>query len=232
MSPDTSIQSTEQNKLSNFEKSVYNTFLVTGKKIKDQPFKIRENFTTFEPEKFIQVRKLGMFFNRFKHIKPVDFFSAPYFVYSKTEYFDLAFYNSRKAIVCYSNYMRNKQLLDPESEESIADCKTILKFIYTFCADNNLTLKDYKAINVVPLFLPHLKDHSINFLTLHALDIDFEIKRYEKDFLDFYFPDFYTFYKQTRNNFISSTRFKTMMRKGLEIIENKLLISKVIYTNI
>lgn len=224
MSLDTSIQSTEQS-LTNFEKNVYNTFLATSKRVKNQPYKLRENFSNLEKEKYILLKKLSNFFTRYDHIQLGDFFIAPYEVYSKTEYFDLSFYITRKALSCYTQYIRSKELVNPSSEASMVEGKNILKFIYKFCITNKLTLEQYKQHTVTPLFLIHLKEHRINFLTLHALDVDHVIRSYEKDFLDFYFPDFYKYYKETRNGFISSTNYKNLMRQGLEIISKKLLTS-------
>jgi hypothetical protein len=228
MSQDTSIPSTEQ-RVSQFEKQIYNDFLITGKRLKNQPFKHRENFDKFEPEKYIEVKRLAIFFNRFKNIKSVDFFTAPYKVYGLDEYFDLKFYNSRKAIICYSTYMKDKELTDPDSDESMKELKDMLKFIYNYCKTEKINLLQYRTLMTsasIPVTLTHLKDHSINLLMLHALDVDQVIRKNDSDILDFYFPEFYTYYKQSRTNFIASTKFKQSARKGLEIIKNNLLISQ------
>lgn len=228
MSQDTSIQSTEL-KVSQFEKVIYNSFLATGKRVKNQPYKIRENFDKFEPEKYVQVKRLAIFFNKFKHINVIDFFIAPYKIYDTTEYFDLKFYNSRKALICYSNYMKDKQLSDPDSGEILEEIKVMLKFIYNFCNEQKITLDQYKVMltsALIPIALTHLKEHSISFLMLHALEVDSIVRKCDSDILNFYFPDFYNYYKQTRTNFLASTKFKQSARKGLEIIKEKLLINQ------
>lgn len=226
MLPDTSTTSINQS-LTEFEKLIYNSFLATSRKIKNQPFKFREDFSKFEPSKYILVKKLSSFFNRFKNINLTDFFSAPYYIYNKDEYFDLQFYTTRKALVCYSHYMTNKQTIEPDSDESLHECKDILKFIYNFCADQKITLEQYKTFvgdGTMPVFFSHLKNHNINFYTLHALEVEKIVKSIETDLLNFYFENFYNLYKTTRNKFITSTKLKHMLRKGLDIISNKLLI--------
>ncbi|NBP04010.1 MAG: hypothetical protein EBU90_28735 [Proteobacteria bacterium] len=226
MSLDTSTISTDQN-LSDFEKRVYNSFLATGHKVKNHPFKLRENFRGFSPKQYVYTKKLAIFLAKHSNINWIDFFSAPYHVYSTEEYFDLQFYLSRKAIICYSQYMRQKETFDPDSETNIQECKGVIKYIYKFCVENKLTLDQYKTYygdGGMPVFLGQLKHHQINFYVLHALNMEREVKRIETELLDFYIENFYDLYKNTRNKFIASTTLKHTLRKGLELIGEKLLI--------
>jgi hypothetical protein len=199
---------------------------VTSKKSKNKPFKLRQDFSKLNDEIYITLKKLGAFFKNNKNISLNDFFWAPYEIYSKDEYFDLSFYNTRKAIIAYTQYLRQKETQDTDSEVCINDCKAGLKNIYSFCVEQNITLNEYKELNSasIPIFLLHLKEHKINFYILHSLSIEQQIKRIEPELLDFYCKDFYDIYHKTRTKYITSTKLKHTIRKALEIIQTKLLI--------
>jgi hypothetical protein len=215
-----------KNDITQEEKNIYNTFLVASKKSKNKPFKLRQDFSKLDDEIYIALKKLGSFFKNNKNISLNDYFWAPYEVYSKDEYFDLSFYNTRKAIIAYTQYLRQKETQDADSEGCINDCKAGLKNIYTFCAEQNLTLNEYKELNntSIPIFLVHLKEHKINFYILHGLSIEQHIKRIEPELLDFYCKDFYDIYYKTRTKYTTSTKLKHTIKKALEIIQTKLLI--------
>jgi len=216
-----------KNDITEDEKRIYNAFLIASKRAKNKPFRLRNNFTDISDEVYINLKKLGAFFNHNQTISCGDFFWAPYEVYSKEEYFDLSFYNTRKAIIAYSQYMRKRETFDPDSDACIEGCKTALKNIYTFCLTHAITLNDYKnSSNPIPPFLLQLKEHTINFYVLHGLDIERRVKQIEPELLDFYTKDFYNLFYLTRTKFLTSNRLKTVIRDGLKIIEKKLLTFK------
>lgn len=223
MSQSISIPST--NDITQEEKTIYNTFLVASKKSKNKPFKLRQDFTKVTDEIYIALKKLGAFFKNNKNISLNDFFWAPYEVYSKEEYFDLNFYNTRKAIIAYTQYLRQKETQDADSEACINDCKVGLKNIYNFCVEHNICLNSYKQLNntSIPTFLVHLKEHKINFYILHGLSIEQQIKKIEPELLNFYCKDFYDIYYKTRNKYITSSKLKHTIKQALEIIQTKLL---------
>ena len=224
MSQNISIHS--KNDITPEEKTIYNSFLISSKKSKNKPFKLRQNFSNLSDEIYIALKKLSTFFTNNKNISINDFFWAPYEVYSKEEYFDISFYNTRKAIIAYTQYMRQKETQDADSESCINECKTGLKHIYNFCANQHIDINKYKQLNntSIPIFLLHLKEHKINFYILHGLAIESQIKRIESDLLDFYFKDFYDIYYKTRTKYTTSSKLKHTIKQALEIIQTKLLI--------
>lgn len=228
MSQDISISN--QRDLSNNEKQIYNSFLATSRSVKNQPFKIRENFDKLEPEKTIALRKLAVFFAKYPHINMRDFFIAPYKLYDTQDYHDLNFFNTRKAIACYTNYIKIKETEQPDSDEVIESCKQSLKFIFKYCIQHNLTLFEYKNYiatgDTISCWLVHLKEHHINFYTFHALGMDKEASRIEADLLNFYVTDFHNLLSKTRTKYITSTKLKTSMQECIKVINQNLLTLK------
>ena len=96
------------------------------------------------------------------------------------------------------------------------------------CKENNLTLHEYKNIinGTTPLVLQHLRDHSINFYTLHGLQCDKTIRQVESDLLEFFISNFENLLNETRINFQRSIKLKVIVREALSIIENQLLKNK------
>jgi hypothetical protein len=219
-----SISILSKNELTVDEQFIYNAYLIASRRAKNQPVRLRKDFSKITDEVYIQLKKLGSFFEANKSIPLNEFFWSPYEAYSKDEFFDLGFYTTRKAIVAYTRYMHKKETQDPDSDNCINDCKQALKTIYNYCVDHKSTLQRYKLDTGIPAFLLHLKEHKINFYIIHGLDVDRSLKNIEQELLDFYCKDFYTMYSSTRVKFLSSKHLKEVVRKGLKIIEEKLLI--------
>lgn len=173
--------------MNDFERSIYNKFLEVSKKINSLPVKYRKNFDNFPDENYIIINKLSSFFKKFNHINIKDFFEAPYFVYGEN-YFDLKFYLSQKAIKSYTLYNDNYILNNPDSFNTLQKIKESVKFIYQYCKDKNILIKDYITYKEGDyyVFLKHIKERKINFFILFSfkdfvkvLDgVDNEIKNF------------------------------------------------------
>jgi len=216
------------------EKHIYNSFLYASRKAKNKPVRLRQNFDNIQSKDEVALKKLNLLLSKYTHINYSDFFIAPYKVYGPDNYFDLSFFNTRRAIKCYSMYCKDKETQDPDSDETIDTLKECLKFIYNYCDDKKITLQEYKTYTpgVASDFLPnsatpevfwHLKNHHINFYTLHALDVGAAVKGTDTEIYNWFIPDFTDLYSKTRIKFISSKSLKEKAKKGLKIIEQKLL---------
>ena len=215
--------------ISKKEEQIYNSHLYTSRSSQNKPTRFRNNFDNLAEKDIVCLKKLSAFFNRYKHINLQDWFISPYKVYNdKDQYFDLHFFTTRKALKCYSMYMKKKETQDPDSEASIGQIKECLSFVYQYCKDNNLTLAEYKGSidGNMPLILTHLKQHKINFYMLHLLEVDAIIKSVETPILNFIISDFWSLYSKTRTKFTGSSILKHKARKGKQIIKTKLVENK------
>jgi len=131
--------------MTEIEKIIYNNFLEVSKKVNNKPVKYRKNFDNFPDESYIIVNKLSSFFYKFKHLKIKDFFEAPYFVYDEN-YFDLKFYLGPKAIKAYTLYNDKFLLNNPDDGKTLSKMQESIKFIYNYCKDNNINIKEYLTI--------------------------------------------------------------------------------------
>jgi hypothetical protein len=208
------------------QKNIYNSFLHASRTAKNKPFKPRLNFEKLDGTTELALKKLHNFFKSHQSINTRDFFSAPYKIYSSDDFFDLKFFTTPRAIKCYVEYMKQLETSSADSEDTINRCKESCSFIFKYCAENKLTLQAYKAahINSTPLYLLHLKEHKINFYTLHGLNITPNVSEDSLSILNFMFEDFFETHNKTRQYFIRSTRLKDVIRKALALVEEKLLI--------
>tara|TARA_B100001287_G_scaffold203445_1_gene172766 strand:- start:752 stop:1420 length:669 start_codon:yes stop_codon:yes gene_type:complete len=210
------------------EKSIYNSYLYASRKAKNKPVRLRQNFDNLESKDEVSLKKLNLLLSKYNHINYSDFFIAPYKVYGPDNYFDLSFFNTRKAIKCYSLYCRDKEVQNPDSDECINTLKECLKFIYDYCDEEKITLAQYKNYsnvdtpNSIPIIFTHLKNHKVNFYLVHALGIDSVVKECNGT-LTWIIPEFHDLYAQTRAKFLSSKELKHKAKKGLKIIEQRLL---------
>ena len=207
------------------QKNIYNSFLRASRTIKNKPFTPRTKFSDIDNTTELILKKLDLFFKSHRSVNYNDFFIAPYFIYNKEDYFDLQFYITRRAIKCYSEYIKNRELDDPDSDNTIAKCKESCAFIYNFCKQAGITLCEYKQRENtnIPLVLQHIKEHKINFYTLHGLEINNLFTAYDTGLYNFMFDNFYETYNTTRSKFIRSKKLKNTVRAALKIIDEKLL---------
>ena len=207
------------------EKQIYNSYLYASRSVKNQPVKLRQNFDKIDSKTEVALKKLSIFLSKYNYINYNDYFISPYKVYGSDNYFDLQFFNTRKAIKCYSLYCKEKEVQNPDSENSIETLKECLRFVYNYCCERKITLSKYKSnieTETIPVVFKHLKNHKINFYTLHALKMDSIIKEQDKEVIDWLINDFTQLYSNTRLKYIASKVLKDKARRGIKIIEEQL----------
>lgn len=209
-------------KINDNQKRIYNSHLAISRKVKNLPFKQKQNFDNLDEKQIIILNKLERFFNSNKNVNVDYFFIAPYKIYPDESYFTLEYYTTLKAITCYTNYMKLLISDDPDSSESLVRFSNSLKFIFSFCKENNLSLEEYKThtSGTLPSFIEHLKNHKINYYTLHALT--FSKIDVDSDILNFAFGDFWKTFQTTRNKFQSSKKLKTFGKQAIDKINHNL----------
>jgi hypothetical protein len=201
------------------QQRIYNDHLAISRSMRDKPFKIRKNFDNFDTDKQIYLEKLSKFFNSYKNIDIKEYFSAPYKLYEDVEYFDLEYFTSQKAKKDYSQYMKQIELMSPDSDDSLRRLINGFKFISKFCKEKNLTLEEYMSFSEknIPSVLEHLKNHDINFYVIHALGITkFDI---ENRILEFMFNGFWKTFQKTKNMFYASNKMKKLAKQAKEKIQ-------------
>ena len=215
--------------ISKIEEQIYNSHLYTSRSVKNKPVRLRSNFNNLDERDEVTLKKLSKFFRGYRNINYNDWFIAPHKIYDGCAHnFDLHFYTTRKALKCYTMYMKRKETQEPDSDDAIEHMKECISFVYKYCKSNNLTLDEYKneIRGSFPTVINHLKEHKITFYTLHLLEVDAIIKSIETAALNFIVSDFWNIYSQTRIKFASSTLLKTKARKAKELITQKLVENK------
>ena len=208
--------------ISEFEKQIYNTHLAVSRKVKNEPFRLRKDFSDLEEDKIMNLSKLSKLFNTYSNLVMEDFFKAPHMIYPDDDWYPLEFFTTRKAIKCYTEYMKRLELQDADSDDSLRRLMESLRFVASYCKEKGLRLKDYE-LNIegsMPGFVNHLKHHKINYYTLHALT--FSKPALESRILDFMFPDFYEVFQKTKNKFFSSRKMKEFAKQAKQKISERL----------
>jgi hypothetical protein len=208
--------------LTDFEKSIYNKHLASYKKAQNKPFNFKKNFENLDDSTIFYIKKLSLFFNKFKNIKIVDFFVAPYKIYPDEKFFELKFYISSKAIKAYTLFCKKINVQNPDSDEILERTLNSLKFLKKFCKTNKISIKNYLDYTLpgasVPVYIEHLHNHDINFYVCFGFR-DFLVKinkNYEsyKFILGDSIDNLSSFY----NLFIKSAKLKVLVREGINKI--------------
>lgn len=168
------------------------------------------------------LQKLSKLFGNNQSIDQVTFFTAPHKIYPEDSYYSLDFYTSQKAIKCYTQYVKLLEIQDPDSADALKRLQESLKFVLKYCQEKNLKLEDYE-LNIdgtMPCFVEHLKNHKINYYTLHALT--FQRPKLDSRLLTFIFPEFYEVFKKTKNKFMTSKTMKEFAKQAITKLTNKL----------
>ncbi len=208
------------------QQKIYNNHLVASRKVKGEAFRIRRDFSKMESDKIMYLEKLSKLFNNCPSINQEVFFTAPHKIYPEDTYYPLEFFTTQKAIKCYTQYVKLLEIQDPDSPESLKRLVDSFKFVYEFCKEKNLKLSDYE-LNIegsMPCFVDHLKNHKINYYTLHALT--FRKPQIDSRILTFIFPDFFEVFQKTKNKFFTSTKMKELAKLAKLKTENKLITNK------
>lgn len=209
-------------------KYLYNTYLRISRSKQNKPFKLRNNWEGFEEsENFVLITKLKSFFDRNEIVNVEDFFIAPYEVYQEDSFYDLQFYNTINAVKIYNIYCNIKANLDPDSDIQLNSILRGLKFIKTFCLENNIPLNEYLTFKMpgatVNSFVVHLKEKNVNIYNLFAF-VDFErvYGKIDQYALKFILSDTYNKISIYRSKFYGSKKNKALAVKGLKLIEKEI----------
>jgi hypothetical protein len=212
--------------LTKFEELIYNTYLKASRQRLSQPYKLRKNFVNLDAVKINCLKKLSLFFNKFKHINLDDFFIAPYKVYKDEEYFDLKYYTTLKATKAYTMYQRQLEDLDPDNADQLKNIQRSLIFINNFCKEQKINLKDYlnHKHNLMPSCILHLKEHKVNLYTLLGFthfsnllkSIDGELAKFTIG------EETYNKLDIFRTKLFNSTKALILVQKGLNKINENL----------
>ena len=213
------------------EKFIYNTYLRKSRTKQNKPYRIRKDFAKFdESEYYIYVRRLGLFFKKFQHIRIDNFFDAPYELYPEEDtLYDLKFYASSRGIKVYSLYMDHLDQSNPDTEYHIQYIKNSLLSIFKFCRDNNVEIQDYakQIIGDVPAFVLHLQRRDVSVYTLFGFDgFESEISKVPDSRLNFTLgKNFTSLLAQYRSRYYNSNKSKQITKQGIKKIKQLLALS-------
>jgi hypothetical protein len=210
--------------VSDFEKQIYNAYLVALSRANKRPFRPRKNFDDLKDEVYCELKKLGTFFAKNKEVNVQDFFLAPFELHNDTTYQPLDYFNTYNAVQAYTKFQKHK---DTSVDKILEYTKMGLAYVYKYCEQNKLTLNRYKSEtnkSDIPTWLVHLKEHKINFFTLHTLEIRDELYKLDREWREFYVRDFDELFKKTYTSFSYSQDQKTTLKRIKQAIERKLNI--------
>lgn len=173
------------NQITKQEQDIYNCFLKHFRN--GLPYQPRKDFSDLSAENIVYLKRLGNFFNKFPHIRPDEFFSAPKNLHSDEKCPPLKFFTTRPAIRAYSLYQQ--QLENQSPEKQMDKIKEGMRFIAKFCVLNGIELDKYLSFKVgyMPIWTQHYREHNINVYCLMELG-DLNFKTLQEDEQSYWAP--------------------------------------------
>lgn len=202
--------------ISNFEQQIYNCHLKHFRN--GQPWKPRKDFTDLTSSDKLYLQKLSLFFAKFNHIVPEDFFAAPRNLHPDESTPPLKFFISRAAIKSYTIFQ--KQKINQSPDKQIEDIKRGLEYIALFCAERSLSLEQYVSHQDGngPSWIEHYRTHSINpyclmeLLNFSSLSRETENAVWDSNLVE----NFFAF----RNRYHQSDHAKKLVKDATSRISN------------
>ena len=211
--------------LSEFEQYIYNTHLRISRSRKNLPFKYRKDFSHLNDIYINSLKKIAIFLAKFPHIKLENFIKAPYIIYSDQEHFELDYYTTLKATKAYTLYEKRLETMDPDTDDQLKNTIESLKFISTFCLENNINVEDYieHQTGDRPTYILHLKEHRVNVYSLFGFpSFERSIRALDMELLKFILgDDFLNNLPSFRLKYFASKKAKKVIELGIQKIKTQ-----------
>ena len=208
--------------ISPLEKNIYNQYLAVSRSSQGKPFKLRKRFDDLDDHKTACLKKLSLFFNKFKHVDMNDFFAAPWKIYSDQPNIDLSFYVSQRALKVYTLYKQRKATTKPDAEEQLYDMKKSMQYILKFCNKNKINIDQYieHKTNNIYTFVDHLRQHQVNIYVLFGFEnFESNLRKCDWEHVKFMLGDIVDHLDNFRTNYLTSSRAKNFVQLGINKIK-------------
>jgi hypothetical protein len=209
-----------QNNLTAQEKFLYNKHLATSRRLKNKPFKIKQDFSDIQDtDKHKHLKRLSVFFNKHPEVDLDMFFSAPYKLYPDVAHFGLDYFSTLRAVKSYTTYKKQMFLQDPDSQ--LQDIKRSLEFIVKFCINNKMFLHQYQYHKTADLYtwMVHYKENKINvYSVMEFANLFSSIKSLAEDVQKFFVGQFVEQFQHLYTKYNISKELKPYMKKTIPIL--------------
>lgn len=204
------------------EKHLYNKHLAASRKLRNKPFKLKQDFSSFaDTERHKYLKRISTLFTKHPDIDPDVFFSAPYNLYPDVEYFGLDYFSTMRAVKSYTTYKKQLLLQSPDSQ--LEQVKSSLQFIAKFCIDNGIFFHQYQYHKTADLYtwMKHYKENKINaYSVMEFQNLFSTIKSLAEDVQKFFVGHFVDQFQILYRNYQQSEQLKPYMKKTIPVLEN------------
>ena len=158
------------------------------------------------------------------HISIDDYFTAPYKVYELEDegtVYTLDFYASRKALGCYKQFMKLREMDNPDDEYQIEFIKTSLQFILKYCIDNKITFMKYLKLKKGFSYewMKHYAERKISLLCLLEFDFIYDnILSIEDEHRNLLLGDLEERFYTIKGGYLRSDKARRIVNNGIKLL--------------
>lgn len=215
--------------LGDFEKQIYNKYLLSLAKANKRPFKKKINFDDFNGDKLNNLLKVCDFFKKHSNINYDLFFESPYNVYSDKNFYDIEYFSKPIALKTYFLYLNFLSFESPDNEKNLDFIKNSIILIRDFCLEKNIDLIEYLTYteSVTYSWCVHLMKNQISFYSILGFCyLDINVYRLFNDMpvdeREMFLGDFFEKTSEYMKNLNNSQKAKILLIKGYEKVQNVL----------
>lgn len=206
--------------MTKFQKELYNTWLYETRKAQNKPFNARKDFSSLSKKDIIALNRIATMLKKYPHIKPEQYFKAPYAMNEK-DYYELSFFGTMKGIRALTLYLKHLQELPPDTDHHLQSIADSLKFIAKFCHYNKIKLEEYPThkTSVTYSWMKHVKNRDVSIFTLmefsEIYDIIISTPEDERELL---LGDAGKYFLGYKTKYLKSDTARTLVKRGLDRI--------------
>lgn len=181
----------ENIEINDFDKKIYNQYLISSRSSQNKPFKLRQQFDTLSDDKKLCCKKISYKLQSYPFINIKDFFIAPFKV-MPDQHIPFEFFSTPKAITAYTKYMQQLDQLSPDEPEMLMRIRDSLLFLDSFCKKEKIKLEEYFnfKINNQYACLMHLKERKTwLYSLLYFSEFDKAVNNCDKDVVRLMYGD-------------------------------------------
>lgn len=200
---------------------LYNTYLYTSRVSRDKPFSPRKDFTKFDPQDEVLLKRINNLLTKYPHIKAIDYFKAPYQLYPDQDYFDLQYFSSMKGVAAYSLYQKSLRELPPDSDYQLEQIKNSLHFIAKYCIEHKIPVSQYTSAKtgITYDWMKHLKSYQISIYSLMEFsDVYDKIMHIPEDERELFLGELGKYYLGYKTKYVKSEIAKQLVTEGIKRI--------------
>ena len=134
-------------------------------------------------------------------------------------HYDLKFYTTQRAIKVYTTFLKKRLSSDIDSPAVLDKIKDSLFFIYKFCKENNISIRQYPThrTELLNSFIVHIQESNIIMYVMFGFpNFESELNKMDYEVREFILGDQIKELDKLRKKYYTSKNAKSIINAGIQ----------------